>query len=149
MNLQQRYKLFDPTIASEIFDNEVVIVNLLSGIYYSLTGSATEVWVRLTQGYSQEEMVKDLQKIYEVGTSSNAIGSDVDGFIQTLLEHSLIAEDPEAEQMAVPVTSSAPGKYAQPTIDVFQDMQDILLLDPVHDVNDLGWPTKISAPSSQ
>jgi len=27
-----------------------------------------------------------------------------------------------------------------PKIEIFSDMQDILLLDPVHDVDQSGWP---------
>jgi hypothetical protein len=30
--------------------------------------------------------------------------------------------------------------FLPPEIDIFSDMQDILLLDPVHDVDESGWP---------
>ena len=32
------------------------------------------------------------------------------------------------------------GLFTTPTLEIFSDMQDILLLDPVHDVDERGWP---------
>ena len=149
MSAHQRYRVFDPTIASEIFENEVVIVNLLSGVYYSLTGSAAEVWERLITGYSVEEVVNDLQYIYGPGLLTESLHRDVDAFVNALLEHSLIAPNDEARTGNVEGVQGSQGTYVPPAIEVFQDMQDILLLDPVHDVNDLGWPTKVAAPENQ
>lgn len=149
MNSQQRYRVYDPTIASEIFDNEVVIVNLLSGNYYSLTGAAAPVWERLIGAYTIEEVVLDLQEIYGPGILALTVRQDVEAFVESLLGHLLLAENPQAtHKVPVEIDRSVAQTYAPPAIEVFQDMQDILLLDPVHDVNDLGWPTKISAPET-
>ena len=30
--------------------------------------------------------------------------------------------------------------YSTPVVEIFSDMQEILLLDPVHDVDKSGWP---------
>ena len=30
--------------------------------------------------------------------------------------------------------------YTEPSLSVFSDMQDLLLLDPIHDVSEAGWP---------
>ena len=35
---------------------------------------------------------------------------------------------------------SIKSAFLPPEIDIFSDMQDILLLDPVHDVDESGWP---------
>jgi len=36
----------------------------------------------------------------------------------------------------IPVTIA----YAPPVLETFSDMQDLLLLDPIHEVDDAGWP---------
>jgi hypothetical protein len=40
-----------------------------------------------------------------------------------------------------------PGAFQPPTLESYNDMQDLLLLDPIHDVDDMGWPQK--APDAQ
>jgi hypothetical protein len=65
-----------------------------------------------------------------------------------------------AEQLIVPDTLPAPplngvlekalaqaggaanGVFTRPVLTKFTDMQDLLLLDPIHDVNSSGWPAK-------
>jgi hypothetical protein len=32
-------------------------------------------------------------------------------------------------------------ELARPAISVYKDMQDLFLLDPIHDVNEAGWPS--------
>jgi hypothetical protein len=31
--------------------------------------------------------------------------------------------------------------FTPPVLEVFADMRDLLLLDPIHDVAEVGWPT--------
>jgi hypothetical protein len=38
-----------------------------------------------------------------------------------------------------------PGPWSTPTLTRFTDMQDLLVLDPVHEVDDRGWPHLPSA----
>ncbi|MBN2286366.1 MAG: hypothetical protein JXI43_07950, partial [Tissierellales bacterium] len=33
--------------------------------------------------------------------------------------------------------------FKKPVIDKFEDMQEMLLLDPIHEVNDQGWPHEL------
>jgi hypothetical protein len=30
--------------------------------------------------------------------------------------------------------------FTDPVIEIYTDLQDLLLLDPIHDVDDRGWP---------
>ena len=51
---------------------------------------------------------------------------------------------PSEDQGAAPKTERpAPSKkkaFAKPKLSKFGDMQDLLLLDPIHDVDQQGWP---------
>ena len=46
-NLPQAFRINRPNVVSESFESEVVIVNLDSGCYFSLLGSATTLWLQL------------------------------------------------------------------------------------------------------
>ena len=36
-----------------------------------------------------------------------------------------------------------PATYSKPELHVYSDMEELLLLDPVHDVGDEGWPNRL------
>ena len=139
METELRYAINVPNIASEVFGDEVVIVNLYSGIYYSLTGTAAQVWIRAIQNYSVNEILADFSLIYEDITAENE--QQVSELIADLLDKTLIAEALNKTAIKVAFDSTLPKKpFTKPQIEVFSDMQEILLLDPVHDVDKNGWP---------
>ena len=139
METELRYGINVPNIAHEVFGDEVVIVNLYSGIYYSLRGIAAQVWIRAIQNYSLNEILADLSLIYEDIAAENK--QQVSELITDLLDKNLITGVQEKTAAKVEFDSTLPKKlFVKPEIEVFLDMQEILLLDPVHDVDKNGWP---------
>jgi hypothetical protein len=63
----------------------------------------------------------------------------VAGLVEQLLAEGLVVEDADA-----PVGASPPAPPADalepPALEKFTDMQDLILLDPVHEVDERGWP---------
>ena len=58
-----------------------------------------------------------------------------------MLEEGLISPDPAASgepREDLP----AGGPWTPPSIAVFSDMQDLFELDPIHDVDEAGWPSR-------
>ena len=49
-SLLQAFRINRPNVVGESFEGEVVIVNLDSGCYFSLLGSATTLWLQLESG---------------------------------------------------------------------------------------------------
>jgi hypothetical protein len=35
-----------------------------------------------------------------------------------------------------------PARFVEPALNKYTDMQELLLLDPVHEVSEAGWPSK-------
>lgn len=134
-----RYSLSDKNIISDVFGEEVVLVNLQSGVYYSLRGSAAQIWIRLSNQYSAPEIIKDLLKVYQV-TELDLV-SDICEFVAQLVELKIIklASDTTCKPIEF-IASSMLINYTSPVVETFSDMQEILLLDPVHDVDKAGWP---------
>jgi hypothetical protein len=134
-----RYNIYDNNIISDVFGEEVVLVNLETGVYYSLRHSATQIWIRLFNQYSPTEIFADLIKIYKV--DENDLISDIKQFICQLLEAKMIKN--ESVEVKKPLDFNSKDilvPYTAPEIETFSDMQEILLLDPVHDVDKSGWP---------
>jgi hypothetical protein len=40
----------------------------------------------------------------------------------------------------VSANGASGGSWAEPVLDKYTDMQELLLLDPIHEVDDAGWP---------
>ena len=140
-DLFQAFRINRPNVVSESFEGEVVIVNLDSGCYFSLLGSATTLWLQLersTMTINSAEAI--LRQTYDCD------GMDIAGEIRTFLnklfnEHLIVAENLESD-LDSPSSEQIPHKrpFEPPILEAFTDLQDILLLDPIHDVDDAGWP---------
>lgn len=140
MNLQSRFAVNSPNIVCEIFDNEVVAVNLDVGIYYSITGWSAKVWQMIQNGWSIDEMEKTLTE-HSSDTSSD-INQLLIKFLQNLIEKNLIvASDSTNKISSTEISLEKIDMLPELLIEEFSDMQDILLLDPVHDVDESGWPS--------
>ena len=139
MTDNMRYAKFDNNILSDVFGEEVVLVNLDSGMYYSLRGSATQIWIRLFNQYSLIEILADLIQIYQV--TENQLNADINLFVTQLLELKIIKTATDAERKEIDfISKDILIDYSTPVVEIFSDMQEILLLDPVHDVDKSGWP---------
>lgn len=139
MNSQSRFAVNTPNIVCEIFDNEVVAVNLDVGIYYSITGWSAKVWQMIQNGLSIEEMDQILTKFCN---DSVNINESLAKFAQELLDKNLIVLSSSLNKsQAIDLQFEQVDKMPDLLIEEFSDMQDILLLDPVHDVDESGWPS--------
>ena len=130
-----------PQVIHEAIDGEVIIINLTSGNYYSLKGSGAEIW-QLVQGVtSHDEIVETLSSRY--GTEGEIEGA-VAGFLADLEREGLTAAaDGEVRAQAdsqPPPSEAATTAFVPPSLEKFTDMQDLVLLDPVHEVDATGWP---------
>lgn len=130
-----------PQVIFEEEDHEIVVVNLLEGTYYYLTGTAAFVWTGLHAGLTVNDLTRLLSDHTDAPVSRYA---DVEAFVRQLCELGLVSPVPElpGEALAMPMPSDFLGDtYESPVIETYSDLQDILLLDPVHDVDESGWPT--------
>ena len=139
MNLHTRFAVNAPNVVCEVFDQEVVVVNLDVGIYYSIGGWAAQIWLMLQNHYCAQEIIQSLQPFCK--EDSTSIENTVAPYIQDLLDKGLIVVDsttfePTTHALILTAVDSIPALG----LEEFSDMQDMLLLDPVHDVDEAGWP---------
>lgn len=126
----QQYDTNKPGLASELFDGEMVIADYVSGLYYSISKTGTLIWQALGAGYTVDEIAEKL---------GAGVGPLVSGFVARLAEEGLIAPRAASpERGAWPEFSGA--DIEKPSIERFEDLKELLLLDPVHDVDQQGWP---------
>ena len=141
----QRFRINTPTVTHETIDGEAVIINLDSGNYYSLVDAGSLIWALVDRGASASEVQNLLQQNYH----GNA--GDIDRGVQELLaqlqqENLIVPVDAAAADLAGVLPSSnghEKPSFSAPSLNKFSDMQELLLLDPIHDVDETGWPKPV------
>ena len=102
-----------PYIISDTIDNLVIVINVNSGAYYSLTKLGIELWTKIEGGnteYSQSEKQ----------------------FIKSLVKEEILITEESLDGYANIDFSEVALK--------FTDMEEMLMGDPIHEVDDQGWP---------
>jgi hypothetical protein len=136
-----RYTVDPAKVVSEIIDGEAILINLANGYYYSLDTTAAEIWTHLQAGRSALEIVSVLRRRYDCSQADPEAA--VQSLIATLEADELIAPGmpspgPAPQMLASDETLRTP--FRLPTLQRFSDMQGFLLVDPIHEVDDTGWP---------
>jgi hypothetical protein len=126
-------------IVYESFPAEVLAINLDTGTYYSLTGSSVGLWPLIIAGGTAEGIVSAFLAAHEGDPVT--MEATVHAFLTRLEDERLIETGPVTDsysEQAVAVDAKQPFEPFE--MHVFTDMQDLLLLDPVHDSEETGWP---------
>jgi hypothetical protein len=142
------YQINTPAVVSEIIDGEAVIMDLKSGNYYSTDGVGTVLWHGIELGKTYPQLLDLVKAAFPTVTED--LAAAIDPFIDELITHELIREMPAESAGAVPDQVDLPQvngarEFRAPILNVYADMKDLLLLDPIHDVDEVGWPTPKSA----
>jgi len=140
------YRINTPYVVSEVFvDDEAAIINLKTGNYYSLNKTATEIWSRIEKGAALPEITGFISGNFSVEES--LAEPEVEQFIKKLVDEGLIvAEEADASasnDLGNNHDSTGDPKvkkeYETPILECYADMQELLLLDPIHEVEETNW----------
>lgn len=134
-----RYMINSPRIAHETIDGETVLIDFDSGAYFSTSGTGALMLDDLLKGLNRDEVMETLTG--SLAGDPSVMRSALDEFIRQMEAEALIipsvAEAPSQPPCAIPAGKTA---FSAPLLEKYTDMQDLLLLDPIHEVNEKGWP---------
>jgi hypothetical protein len=147
MSTNDHFRINTPKIVHETIDDETVILNLDNGNYYSLDGIGADIWGFIEKNANIKDVIGRLQDNYE--GDRGEIKNVVNKFVSELMQEGLtVADDGEPpegsnEFKAQDETGRKEKKsgFEAPTLNKYNEMQDLLLLDPIHEVDETGWPT--------
>jgi hypothetical protein len=136
-------------VTHEIIDGEAVIINLDTGNYYSLVETGSLIWSLVDKGASTSDVQNLVQQTYQ------GDAADIDRGVQELLgqlqqENLIVPVDvapavdlTELQQILPASNGHAKPSFNPPLLNKYSDMQELLLLDPIHDVDEAGWPKPV------
>jgi hypothetical protein len=128
----------DEHVAAEEFDGEFVLINFARGRYFSLRHAAVDVWRQFRNGASPAEVVERVRGRFAVAHPDAP--AQLAGCIQTLIDEELLRT---VESAGPAVDDWSAAAWAPPCVEVYSDLQDLIVLDPIHEVDDAGgWPRR-------
>lgn len=142
MNESSIFRIHDH-VSFERLDGEVVVMDTRSGTYFNLGGVAADCWTLLANGCPIEAWPAILESSY--GPSAFEGLSE---FVQQLVDHELVESAPA--DGSAPEGASARDllpddqertSWSRPEIVRFDDLQDLIKIDPIHDTSAFGWPS--------
>jgi len=136
-----RFRVDERHVAHRAVDGEVIAIHFVSGTYFIMPATAGEVWQMLAAGVPLPDVVARCQ---DAGATPETVASEIQGFVDQLLAADLIEPDGDLADAAPPALPTI-SAYSTPTLEKFEDMAELIMLDPVHDVSDAGWPHRPQA----
>ena len=116
------------------------MISFDSGKYFTTSGPGADVIYLIQNEVRQELWFELLSEAYH---SFSETESGIEKFLEELKTEGIIVETQVSltSQCLLPDDYSREG-WTSPILIAFNDLQDLLLVDPIHDSSIEGWPNK-------
>ena len=132
------YRLNSEKMFYDVAEGIGVIIDFTTGYYYAFNAPGTAAFDRINAGGDPEKI---LSSMLETKGCPEDIEESMRGFVKKLLEKEILLESPESFADVEPFPETAFSEGKKPVVDEFADVQDLILADPIHDVDpNQGWP---------
>jgi len=140
--MADRFRLNSPPIVLETVDEETIIVNLESGCYYDLNHSGGRLLEALSAGAEPDVATARVADAYGVELSD--LSAAAAALLEQLLAEGILIANGNGGGPAAAAGEPAPATrpFEAPRLGKYTDMQELLLLDPIHEVDETGWPNR-------
>lgn len=140
--MDRTYQVNETDVVNEKIGSEIVVINLETGCYYSLNRTASLLWDLISDRATDREITGLMVRNFNI--SEEAAVRQFGDFIKYMMDEKLITEienNRSGHKSSIDEIDST-FDYEKPLVTRHSDMQEMLRLDPIHEVTDLGWPNK-------
>ena len=136
MSSAQHFSINTPEVVAEVIDGELVAIHLGSGCYYHANHTGGQIWNLLEEGHDVREISARIAK--QFGLKTTEAHKVVNDFLQKILAEQLIRVSvrPPEQHKKQPSLTHQTATYQKPTLQKHEDMKELLLLDPIHDIGE-------------
>jgi hypothetical protein len=127
----RRYRANTDKVVWRIVDGEAVLVHADTSAYYGLNATGTSIWEALVSAsLTPDEIGRRLSERY--GVAADALLADVDAFLATVGNESLIVDAPAPNGLPAdaPLASDGPRserRYEPPSLTRFGELEKLVL----------------------
>ncbi|MBQ3060248.1 MAG: PqqD family protein [Desulfovibrio sp.] len=131
------YVLNEAKMFSDIADGIAIVINSETGIYYGMNGLGTQVFGSLMDDASAEAVLTALKALPDAPEDMEA---RFNSFVDALKDFEIILEGGDGTGAVNIDADTAKTDEFTLTLQEFNDAQELLLADPIHEVkDDTGW----------
>ena len=132
------YQLNGEKMFFDIADGQAVVINFVSGMYYGTTALGSVILERLLNGCAPAESAGAVKSLPGCPEDFDA---QLDAFITKLRNKEILLDGETDPGGGEEIGDMALADGFELTLDEFSEVQDLILADPVHDVDvEQGWP---------
>jgi hypothetical protein len=130
LDLRSSLGVNEEKVAAEVIDGETIIIDRVSGVYYSMDKIGSIVWIMIQDKYTLEEIVSTISR--RSGVALEQVQADIRALVQELLRENLVVvSDIEAAKQAEQAPQDKERlAYEGPKLNIYRDMEDLLAVDP-------------------
>ena len=131
------YKLNEEKMFFDVADGQAVVINIVTGMYYGTNALGSVVLERLVKGNAPDEIEKAIKNLDNCPAD---IHNRLAAFIDKLIDAEILVTGETIPGGSELIDQSVVEDF-ELTLDEFAEVQDLLLADPIHDVDvEQGWP---------
>jgi hypothetical protein len=128
-------------LSIERLDGEIIAIDFLSGKYGSFIGPSADLLWLVQLGVPRQKWVKLLEDSFVSLPATEELEREVESFLQSMTELGIIEPAGQLDG----IVESLPADYVRgiwttPVYAIEDDLVDLLIIDPIHDTSDDGWP---------
>jgi len=130
-------------IQFERFEDETILINVENGFYYSISRSGSELLQLIESGYEVAMLVGIM---FDDSVDTAHFNTMIIRFVEDLVFEGILIEAYDrptinpSTNVVKPFYSSIEG-FEPPLLEKFDEVSDLLLIDPIHTVDpQQGWP---------
>jgi hypothetical protein len=131
-----RHEILTTKIAHEVIDGEVIVLQFDTGFYFSITHEGVDLWQWLQEGASYQQIVDAFVPLKEDQLRR------LNAFFDVLESESILQKkELDGAPPSNPIPAGAKRPFPNLVLERYGDMQDLLMSDPIHEVDAMGWPS--------
>ena len=139
MHANSFYKINSELVEYERLNGEVIVISFSSGKYFSLGGSAADIWTLLVGGISLADLITELNVNWQIDIEV----SEILEFLAECVNEGIV----DLTRVGTSVISELPkdldrSNWNTPKLMIFGNLQDLIMVDPVHDASLIDWPVQ-------
>lgn len=117
----------------EDFGDEIVVIDTEQGTFFSLKGRAIPLWRAVAKGLEIEAVDQWMASLSDSAEKA-LVGSIMDRFLEGGLW-----QRGQAEEAEKPVSVLESETFGPASFEANDDFEELIRLDPIHDITDQGW----------
>ena len=127
-------------VSAERMNGEYMLINFDTGTYYSVANFGADIVTLISEKVDRNSWETILRNSWNVKPTV-MLETQINDFLELLIQHNLIYKIDIFNSVDCKIPEDLDRKnFSFTPLKIFDDMSDLLMVDPIHDTTLKGWP---------